>query len=184
MKNLTNQILIAMPHMPDDRFKKSVVLIFEHNSQGATGLVINKQINEEISLDIIDSLNQKIGVEIDNKTPIYNGGPLSLKKGIVIHDDKTLSNHCVKISEKLFISNHIDSIIKAQSLGICNYKFMLGYAGWSSKQLDSEIENGDWMIQEAFSDLIFNKGGERVWRRAINSLGAEVSDISTHGGVS
>ena len=53
MKNLTNQIIIAMPHMPDDRFKKSVVLIFEHNSQGATGLVINKQINEEISLDII-----------------------------------------------------------------------------------------------------------------------------------
>ena len=61
---------------------------------------------------------------------------------------------------------------------------MLGYAGWSSKQLDSEIENGDWMIQETFSDLIFNKGGERVWRLAINSLGAEVSDISTHGGVS
>ena len=70
MKNMTNQIIIAMQHMPDDRFKKSVVLIFEHNSQCATGLVINKQINEEISLDIIDGLNQKMGVEIDNKTPI------------------------------------------------------------------------------------------------------------------
>jgi len=184
MKNLNNQILIAMPHMQDDRFKKSVVLIFEHNSQGATGLVINKQIDEEISLDIIIGLNEKMGVEIDNKTPIYNGGPLSPEKGIVLHDNKTLSNHFVEISEKLFISNHIDSIIKAQSIGRCNYKLMLGYAGWSSKQLDSEIENGDWMIQETFSDLIFNKGGERVWRLAINSLGAEVSDISTHGGVS
>ena len=124
MKNLTNQIIIAMPHMPDDRFKKSVVLIFEHNSQGATDLVINKQIDEEISLDIIDGLNQKMGVEIDNKTPIYNGGPLSPEKGIVIHDDKALSNHCVKIAEKLFLSSHIDSIVKAQSLGRCNYKLM------------------------------------------------------------
>ena len=184
MKNLTNQIIIAMPHMPDDRFKKSVVLIFEHNSQGATGLVINKQIDKEISLDIIDGLNKKMGVEVDNKTPIYNGGPLSPEKGIVIHDDKRLSNHCVEIAEKLFLSSHIDSIVKAQSLGRCNYKLMLGYAGWSSKQLDSEIENGDWIMQETFSDLIFNKGGEGVWRLAINSLGAEVSDISTHGGVS
>ena len=184
MKNITNQIIIAMPHMPDDRFKKSVVLIFEHNSQGATGLIINKPIDKEISLNMIDGINQNMGVKIDNKTPIYNGGPLSPEKGIVIHDDKPLSNDCVRIAKKLFLSSHIDSIKKAQSLGKCNYKLMLGYAGWSSKQLDSEIENGDWIMQEAFSDLIFQKGGEHLWRLAINSLGAELSDISTHGGVS
>ena len=62
MKNLTNQIIIAMPQMPDDRFKKSVVLIFEHNSQGATGLIINKPIDKEISLNMIDGINQNMDV--------------------------------------------------------------------------------------------------------------------------
>ena len=38
-----------MPHLQDDRFKQSVILIFEHNSQGATGLVINKEIEKGIS---------------------------------------------------------------------------------------------------------------------------------------
>ena len=66
----------------------------------------------------------------------------------------------------------------------CNYKFMLGYAGWSSKQLDSEIENGDWIMQEAYSDFIFNKSGKQMWELAISSLGIEISDISTQGGIS
>ena len=52
MKSLSNQIIIAMPHMQDDRFKKSVVLIFEHNSKGATGLVINKEIEKGVSSKI------------------------------------------------------------------------------------------------------------------------------------
>ena len=38
-----------MPHMQDDRFKKSVILIFEHNNRGATGLVINKEIEKGTS---------------------------------------------------------------------------------------------------------------------------------------
>ena len=40
MKSLSNQIIIAMPHMLDDRFKKSVILIFEHNK-----LLANKILN-------------------------------------------------------------------------------------------------------------------------------------------
>jgi putative transcriptional regulator len=184
MKNITNQIIIAMPHMSDDRFKKSVVLIFEHNSQGATGLIINKQIDKKMSLDIIDGINQNIDNKINNKTPIYYGGPLSPDRGIVIHDNKALSNDSIEIDGELFLTSHIDSIIKAQSIDKCNYKFMLGYSGWTSKQLDSEIENGDWIMQEANSDLIFNKREGEVWQLAINSFGVEISDISSQGGIS
>lgn len=184
MKNITNQIIIAMPHMPDDRFKKSVVLIFEHNAQGATGLIINKQIDKKMSLDIIDGINQNIDNKINNKTPIYYGGPLSPDRGIVIHDNKSLSNDSIEIDGELFLTSHIDSIIKAQSIDKCNYKFMLGYSGWTSKQLDSEIENGDWIMQEANSDLIFNKREGEVWQLAINSFGVEISDISSQGGIS
>jgi putative transcriptional regulator len=61
---------------------------------------------------------------------------------------------------------------------------MLGYSGWTSKQLDSEIENGDWIMQEANSDLIFNKREGEVWQLAINSFGVEISDISSQGGIS
>ena len=184
MKSLSNQIIIAMPHMQDDRFKKSVILIFEHNSKGATGLVINKEIEKNISSKIFENLNQDIDLKINNQIPLYFGGPLSTERGIVLHDSKALANKSVKIASDLFLSSHINSIVKAQSLSKCNYKFMLGYAGWSPKQLDSEIEKGDWIMQEAYSDFIFSKRSEQMWELAISSFGIEKSDISIQGGIS
>ncbi|SUB54097.1 YqgE like protein [Avibacterium gallinarum] len=38
---LQNHFLIAMPHLEDDHFYRSVVYICEHNEQGAMGLVVN-----------------------------------------------------------------------------------------------------------------------------------------------
>lgn len=184
MKSLSNQIIIAMPHMQDDRFKKSVILIFEHNNRGATGLVINKEIEKSTSSKIINNLNQNIDLKINNQIPIYFGGPLSLEKGIVLHNSKALASDSIKIADELFLSSNIDSIVKAQTIDKCNYKFMLGYAGWSSNQLNSEIENGDWIMQEAYSDFIFSNGSEQMWEQGISSLGVEISDISGQGGIS
>ena len=184
MKSLSNQIIIAMPHMQDDRFKKSVILIFEHNNRGATGLVINKEIEKSTSSKIINNLNKNIDLKINNQIPIYFGGPLSLEKGIVLHNSKALASDSIKIADELFLSSHIDSIVKAQTIDKCNYKFMLGYAGWSSNQLNSEIENGDWIMQEAYSDFIFSNGSEQMWEQGISSLGVEISDISGQGGIS
>ena len=184
MKNLTNQIIIAMPHMQDDRFKKSVVLIFEHNMNGATGLIINKEIEKNISSKIINNLNENNDLEINSQIPMYFGGPLASERGLILHNSKGLAKDSIKIANELFLSSYINSIVKAEYMDKCNYKFMLGYAGWSSKQLDSEIENGDWIMQEAYSDFIFNKSGEQMWELAISSLGIEISDISTQGGIS
>ena len=96
--------------MQDDRFKKSVILIFEHNSKGATGLVINKEIEKDISSKIFDNLNQDIDLKINNQIPLYFGGPLSTERGIVLHDSKALANESIKIASDLFLSSHINSI--------------------------------------------------------------------------
>ena len=60
-------------------------------------------------------------------------------------------------------------------------RFMMGYSGWSPGQLESEIENGDWVIQETSSDFIFNDDGQ-MWDIAIGSFGVEISNFSAHGG--
>ena len=184
MKSLSNQIIIAMPHMQDNLFKKSVVLILEHNSKGATGLVINKEIEKGVSSKIIDNLNQDIELKIDNQIPVFFGGPLSTDRGIVLHNSKALGNESIKITSELFLSSNINSVLKAQSLKKCNYKFLLGYSGWSANQLDSEIEKGDWIMQEAYSDFIFSKRSKQMWDLAISSIGIEKSDISIQGGIS
>ena len=97
-----------MPHLQDDRFKQSVILIFEHNSQGATGLVINKEIEKGISSKILDNLNHDINLKINSQIPVYFGGPLSSDRGIVLHNSKALANESIKIASELFLSSHIN----------------------------------------------------------------------------
>jgi putative transcriptional regulator len=38
---ITGKLLIAMPHMPDNRFKNAVIFIYNHDSNGAFGLILN-----------------------------------------------------------------------------------------------------------------------------------------------
>ena len=45
MKTLKNKILISIPSMIDPLFEKSIVYLFEHNIEGAIGLIINKHFN-------------------------------------------------------------------------------------------------------------------------------------------
>ena len=43
--SLTGQLLVAMPHMADSRFARSVVYLCAHSADGAMGLVVNRLID-------------------------------------------------------------------------------------------------------------------------------------------
>lgn len=47
----TPSLLVATPSMGDERFKRTVILMIEHNDQGSLGIIINKPL--PISLQTI-----------------------------------------------------------------------------------------------------------------------------------
>ncbi len=61
-------------------------------------------------------------------------------------------------------------------------RLLLGHAGWSEGQLEREIENGDWLVQETSPDFIFKIPVEQMWGMAIQSFGIDIADFSTTGG--
>ena len=71
MNTLLNQIIIAMPHMQDERFNKSVIFICEHNSYGAIGLIINKKMQKDFSSGVIIELNQRSDFKIKKSLALY-----------------------------------------------------------------------------------------------------------------
>ena len=42
INSLSGKLLIAMPGMPDSRFRQTVTYLCGHNSDGALGIVINR----------------------------------------------------------------------------------------------------------------------------------------------
>ena len=173
MHLLKNHIIISMPHMNDPFFSKSVVLICDHNSRGSMGIILNKKLDKKKS-------NSKFGVEtLSKERVIFFGGPVMVNFTLLIHDEKKLEDTSYKISDNLFLSNNN---LPNNKIRISNKKFISGYAGWSKGQLENEIKNGDWIVQKARDDLIFETDCEKIWNNAIKSLGFNYDDLSINGG--
>ena len=82
---LTNQFLIAMPSLTDSIFDRSVVLVCQHNEDGALGIVINK-ITDLYMKDILTELDLQVDDVPEIDTPVYFGGPVQVERGLVLHD--------------------------------------------------------------------------------------------------
>ena len=162
-----------MPHMKDPFFSKSVVLICDHNSHGSMGIILNKKLDQKKS-------NPEFGIEaLSKERVIFFGGPVMVNFTLLLHNEKKLEDTSYKIAENLFLSNNG---FNNNKIKFSNKKFISGYAGWSKGQLENEIKNGDWIVQKARNDLIFETDCEKIWNNAIKSLGFNYDDLSINGG--
>ena len=171
MKSLTNQIIISNPKMNDSFFSKSVIYIYQHNLDGALGLIINKKLNT-VKVNAATEVLMNRGIIIKDLTKnLYLGGPIALKRGIILYQEKGLPSESVVTLNIADITSNINEKVSSDSNKIDSYKFMFGYSAWSPGQLEGEIKNGDWFLQESTSDFIFNIPTNYLWEQAILSAG-------------
>lgn len=171
-----------MPHMQDLFFGRSVIFICEHDTEGAMGLIINKPFKEPD----LNNLFEKLYVDGDSlfslSEDIYFGGPVLLERCIILHSADFKSEGTIRISDEFAITSQKTILKKLQNQSIILHKPILGHAGWSSGQLEREIENGDWLLQSSTQDFVFKIPADQMWRQAAGSIGMDLDTISSIGG--
>jgi putative transcriptional regulator len=173
---MQGHILIAMPHLTDPYFGRSLVLICQHDRDGAMGLIINKSFEDEAVKEIFPTLIVNDEAIREVIAPLYFGGPVSLEQGFLLHSPDFLTDDTLQVSSEFSLTSNstiIDAIRAGD--GPRQFKMMLGYAGWQGGQLEGEIENGDWLFQEATPDFIFNPDEAGKWLSATKSFGIELA---------
>ncbi len=179
---LTGKLLIAMPSFRDSNFRKSVILILDHDETKAIGVVINKpagfiQFGKQIDKD-------KTEVWDNLQIPVYLGGPVDSELAMIVHScDITDYDSSQVIDEHFCVTSslHIlEDISKGK--GPANRLFSLGYAGWGPGQLERELRANFWLVGEGSKDLVFETTAQDIWTSAIKSLGIDPSLLSMKGG--
>ena len=168
--------------MNDPLFKKTVIFICEHDKHGAMGLIINKEINKKDVL-FSNQENDKGLIQVLNKNNLFIGGPVLTDRMLFLHTNKNI-DESISINKEVSVSSDIDTLKSMVNTNNQQYKLFLGHSGWSSGQLEREIENGDWLIQKSINSLIFEKKIDHIWGKATKSLGIEINDISSITGQS
>lgn len=162
-------LLIANPVLPDPNFSRTVILLCNHNEQGSFGLVINRSAELKApdlfsSIDILKSYNEKI----------YIGGPVSQSMVFYLYRSGKDVIGLDKICSGVYLGSNLETL---ESLYLDienpeeNIRFYLGYSGWSGGQLDGEMEQNSWLVQDANEQLVFLDSVNLIWPKAVNSLG-------------
>ncbi len=159
------RILIAEPGLIDQYFKRSVVLIVEHNENGTVGFVLNRLLDFSLPELLPDFPDFEVKVSV--------GGPVSPQS---IHFIHTLGNK-VPDSNKIFDGlywggdfNYIKSLITANKISSNQIRFFIGYSGWSVEQLDREIKEESWVVTNLSPVEIMN-GEDDLWMKTVQKLG-------------
>jgi len=170
--SVKDHFLIATEKMKDDRFSKTVIVMFKSDKNGAWGLVINKPLGTmPIALLIDPSLNSPEEREklFKINVPVFWGGPVDVKEIFILHSteyrsDTTKNYGNISISQDYNILFDI-----AENKGPENSLVLFGYSGWGGGQLEGEMERDHWILSNIDLDITFDQDSNTKWKKAFKN---------------
>lgn len=168
-------LLISEPFLPDPNFERTVVLLCEHNEEGSFGFVLNKA-----SAVALDEIMEDIK---DFKQPVYIGGPVQQDTLHFIHKADYLEGG-TEISNGLYWGGNFEQLmilIESKQVKADDFRFFIGYSGWSTGQLEDELKADSWIVANyATPDLVFSEDGENLWKAVLKQLGGRFNVYSNY----
>lgn len=168
------KLLISEPFLMDPNFKRSVVLLTDHQEEGTMGFVLN-QPSTLILSDLIPDLGNA-------EFPVYIGGPVGLDTVHFIHRCYDRLHDGDKIGKDIYWGGNFEALkilLESGSIRPDEIKFFIGYSGWAEGQLDYEIEENTWIVSDQFhQDIVFSDDEEELWKEVIINLGPKYAHVS------
>lgn len=179
---LTNQFLIAMPALADSNFAQTVTFIWEHNVDGALGIIINRPLQMRLA-DVFEQLKMPTAASICGHQQVLQGGPVQTDRGFVVHQIGGQWEHTRQVSSRLQVTTSPDILnAMARGSGPDTALVALGYAGWSAGQLETELAQNAWLTAPCDERILFDTPYEQRWRAAGRLLGIDLATISDQVG--
>ena len=158
-------ILIAEPGLMDQYFKRSIILLVEHNKEGTVGFVLN---------NIIDiNLPELMPDFPDFPALVSIGGPVSPNSIHFIHSLGNIIPDSKLISDGLYWGGDFEAVkalIQIKKITPRQIRFFIGYSGWGVEQLTKELKENSWVVSEL--DIVqIMAGRDDLWKRTIQQMG-------------
>ncbi len=172
MDSLRGRLLIAGPTLLDPNFVRTVVLIGEHNEDGALGVVLNRPSDTTVGEAVPD-----LAWLGDGNDPVFVGGPVAETAVIVLAewDDVSLAGALVE-GDLGFVGSDADQPEQLDG-AIRRARVFAGHAGWGPGQLEAELEQDAWIVEPADPEDPFARGD--LWSSALQRKGGAFAVLAT-----
>jgi putative transcriptional regulator len=172
MESLRGKLLVASPSLLDPNFKRTVVLIAEHNKEGAMGVVLNRESELEVE-DAAPSLADLV----DPGERVHSGGPVQPTAVVIMAEfDDPEAAATLVVGDVGFVSAEAD--FDALGEAVRRVRVFAGLAGWAPGQLESELERNDWITEDALADDVFHDDADALWSAVLERKGGQFALVA------
>ena len=162
-RSLAGSLLVAHPNMLDPNFRRTVLFISEHDrNEGALGVIINRPLDRQVA-----DLVTEVPPSILAKVPVFLGGPVG-KNQLMFAELKWQKGEGLKLNHNVGLEEASDSAGQKKAATICAF---VGYAGWGAGQLENEMRQKAWLLQNANRSLLKLDRLPNLWFDIMRSLG-------------
>jgi putative transcriptional regulator len=175
MMSLDGQLLVATPRLLDPNFSRTVILVLNHDDDGALGVVINRP-----SLLAVAQVLPDWSDVVSLPPMVFGGGPVSpdsaLAVAVALGEGPPSGFQPVAPGYGLVDLDASPGDVVPDVAGI---RVFSGYAGWGAEQLESEIEEGSWYVVAAAPGDLLSAEPEQLWRQVLRRQPGELAYVST-----
>ncbi len=154
----TGRLLVAMPVLDDPAFARSVVLLIDHDEDGALGVVLNRASDVPAS-EATDTLIDLISAP----DVLFGGGPVEPDALVAIGraHDGALATDTTFVEGLRLVDLDQDPVLAGVEL--TQVRLFAGYAGWAPGQLEHEVWHGAWAVVDSIPSDVFTAQPETLW---------------------
>jgi putative transcriptional regulator len=168
--SLRGQFLVATRDLKDPNFHRTVVLMIEHNKQGAMGVVVNRPSGVTVSQALSDHFELP-----ETEDMVFWGGPVEEEAYFILHNSAELDTSESPIAPGLFAGSSaevFEEVVRSAAEGLSDVQFRVfaGCAGWGPKQLEGELARSDWLVCPAGRDFIFHDDPYALWQAVLDHV--------------
>ena len=171
MESLKGRLLISSGGLYDPNFRHTVVLVGEHNAEGALGVVLNRALDASVQETL-----PALGELVPDGELLYQGGPVQPSNPVLLAEfvDPALADVPVFGTVGFLVGEVPDSA----GAGILRARVFVGYSGWAPGQLEAEMETDSWIVDTAREEDVFTESPDLLWSRVLQRKGPEYRRLS------
>jgi len=166
VKLLKGQLLLDGGSLAGSFFSRTVVLMCQHNEEGAFGLVLNRSMDKTIGEMLVEDLPEQLAEQ-----DLWVGGPVQPSALSYLLSDDFLPD--ANVMPNLSLEHSIEDLAELGDSFSPTQKIRVfaGYSGWAPGQLEDEMKRNAWITHPANLDHVFAMEPEKLWRSVMIELG-------------
>lgn len=169
MDSTAGKVLVATPLIVGAPFERSVVVMLEHDENGAVGVVAN------LPTDIpVDEVLPGFDIRIHPPAVVFIGGPVATDTAVIVGRSSTGPFLISSPSGDVGILDTTEPVTDADHVRV-----FAGYAGWSPGQLEVELAEDSWWVLPLDLDVAFGHDTSSVWARVVASAPGPIAYHAT-----